>query len=187
MYDYYHKCTDGLLYQVNVPSMSGYFSMMSNIGEFHFWGHEFTIQTRNYTGEFKWSTDFNISFDRNKAIRLGTNNSPLGGYNNMKDYNRTAVGKQIGLFYGYVFDGVYMTREEYDSQPKHASSDVGTVRMKDLNNDKVIDNKDRTFIGNPNPDFLYGITNTFSWKNFDASIVMLRVFIGAYTSNLAIV
>lgn len=146
----------------NIGTMSDYFSMMSNIGEFHFRGHEFTIQTRNFTGEFKWSTDFNISFDRNKAIRLGTNNSPLGGYNNMKDYNRTAVGKQIGLFYGYVFDGVYMTREEYDSQPKHASSDVGTVRMKDLNNDKVIDNKDRTFIGNPNPDFLYGITNTFS-------------------------
>ena len=73
------------------------------------------------TGKFKWSTDFNISFDRNKAVKLGTNDTPIGGYNNQVDYNRTAVGQPLGMFYGYVYDGVYMTQQEYDSQPKHGS------------------------------------------------------------------
>ncbi|WP_315352363.1 TonB-dependent receptor [Phocaeicola abscessus] len=172
MYDYYFKNTDGLLYQVDLPYTSGFSSIMSNVGEFHFWGHEFTLQTKNLIGSFKWNTDFNISFDRNKAVKLGTNNSPIGGYNNQNDYNRTAVGHQIGLFYGYVFDGVYMTPEELESQPKHETSEVGTARMKDINNDGKIDVSDRTFIGNPNPDFLFGITNTFKWRNFDASMVI---------------
>jgi len=172
MYDYYHKKTNGLLYQIDIPYSSGFSSIQSNIGEFHFWGHEFTLQTKNMTGKFKWSTDFNISFDRNKAVKLGTNDTPIGGYNNQVDYNRTAVGQPLGMFYGYVYDGVYMTQQEYDSQPKHASSTVGTVRMKDVNNDGVIDSKDKTYIGNPNPDFIYGITNNFSWNNFDASLVI---------------
>lgn len=172
MYDYYNKVTNGLLYQIDIPYSSGFSNIQSNIGEFRFWGHEFTLQTKNLTGAFKWSTDFNITFDRNKAVKLGTNDTPIGGYNNQVDYNRTAVGKPLGMFYGYVYDGVYMTQEEYDSQPKHASSTVGTVRMKDINGDKKIDSADKTFIGNPNPDFLYGLTNSFSWNNFDASVVI---------------
>ena len=78
---------------------------------------------------------------------------------------------------GYVFDGVYMTEEEFNSQPKHASSEIGTVRMKDVSGpngvpDGIIDNNDRVKIGDPNPDFIYGMTNEFSWKNFDLSILI---------------
>ncbi|CAG5067475.1 TonB-dependent receptor P3 [Dyadobacter sp. CECT 9623] len=171
-YDYYHKKTDGLLYGIDIPTQSGFSSIRSNIGQFNFWGHEFGVETRNMTGALKWNTQFNVSFNRNKAVRLGTNNTPIGGNANQGDYNRTQVGQPLGQFYGYVFDGVYMTEEELASQPKHASSMVGTARMKDLNNDGVIDFSDRTFIGNPNPNFVYGITNEFSYKNFDASIVM---------------
>ena len=173
MYDYYNKRTDGLLYQIDIPYSSGFSNIQSNIGKFHFWGHEFTLQTRNMVGKFNWSTDFNITFDRNKVLKLGTNDTPIGGYNLQLDYNRTAVGKPLGMFYGFVYDGVYMTQEEYDSQPKHATSAIGTVRMKDVNGNGVIDLvEDRTYIGNPNPDFLYGITNSFNWNNFDASIVI---------------
>ena len=123
-------------------------------------------------GDFRWNTQINVSIDRNKAIQLGTNDTPIGGYNNQEDFNRTAVGKPLGMFYGYIYDGVFMTQDEYEAGPKHASSMVGTVRMKDLNNDNVIDMDDRTFIGNPNPDFTFGITNEFSWKNFDASLLL---------------
>ncbi|MDD3787112.1 MAG: TonB-dependent receptor [Petrimonas sp.] len=172
MYDYYDKTTNGLLYQIDIPYSSGFSNIQSNIGEFRFWGHEFTLQTKNMVKEFKWSTDFNLTIDRNKAVKLGTNDTPIGGYNNQVDYNRTDVGMPLGIFFGYVYDGVYMTQQEYDSQPKHASSTIGTVRMKDINGDNVIDSKDKTYIGNPNPDFLYGITNSFNWKNFDASVVI---------------
>ena len=172
MYDYYNKITDGLLYQIDVPYSSGFESIQSNIGKFQFWGHEFTLQTRNLVGNFKWSTDFNISFERNKAVKLGTNDTPIGAYNNQADFNRTAVGRPLGMFFGYVYDGVYMTQAEFNSQPKHSTSAIGTVRMKDVNGDGVVDVDDKTYIGNPNPDFIYGITNSFNWNNFDASIVM---------------
>lgn len=172
VYDYYRKYTDGLLYQINIPYSSGFSDIQSNIGEFHFWGHEISLETKNMVGAFKWNTKINVSIDRNKAAKLGTNDTPIGGNQNQEDYNRTAVGKPLGMFYGYIYDGVFMTEAEYEAGPKHTSSMVGTVRMKDLNGDNKIDMDDRTFIGNPNPDFTFGITNEFSWRDFDASLLL---------------
>ncbi|MDR2969536.1 MAG: TonB-dependent receptor [Tannerellaceae bacterium] len=172
VYDYYRKTTDGMLYQTDVPQQTGFGNIQSNLGELRFWGHEIGIETRNFVGDFKWNTSLNLTFNRNKAINLGTNDAPIGGNMNQTDWNRTEVGRPLGQFYGYIFDGVYMTEEEFQAGPKHAFSMVGTARMKDLNGDKIIDMSDRTFIGDPNPDMIYGITNEFSYKNFDASIVM---------------
>lgn len=172
VYDYYWKDTKGLLYQIDIPYSSGFSNIQSNIGQFRFWGHEISLETKNMVGKFKWDTHINVSIDRNKAMQLGTNNTPIGGNNNQEDYNRTEVGRPLGMFYGYIFDGVFMNQAEYEAGPKHASSMPGTVRMKDLNDDNVIDMDDRTFIGNPNPDFTFGITNNFSWKNFDASLLL---------------
>ena len=59
------------------------------------------------TGKFKWNTSLNLTFNRNKAMKLGTNNTPIGGNNNQEDYNRTEVGKPLGLFYGYVYDAFH--------------------------------------------------------------------------------
>lgn len=178
VYDYYWKKTDGLLYQIDIPYSSGFGNIQSNIGEFRFWGHEVGVETKNMTGKFKWNTSLNLTFNRNKAMKLGTNNTPIGGNNNQEDFNRTEVGRPLGLFYGYVYDGVFMTQEEFEAGPKHVSSMVGTVRMKDLNDDNIIDNSDRTFIGDPNPDCIFGMTNTFSWKGFDASVVFTGSFGG---------
>lgn len=178
VYDYYWKKTDGLLYQIDIPYSSGFGNIQSNIGEFRFWGHEVGVETKNMTGKFKWNTSLNLTFNRNKAMKLGTNNTPIGGNNNQEDFNRTEVGKPLGMFYGYVYDGVFMTQEEFEAGPKHVSSMVGTVRMKDLNDDNIIDNSDRTFIGDPNPDCIFGMTNTFSWKGFDASVVFTGSFGG---------
>ena len=176
-YDYYWKKTDGLLYGVDIPIQSGFNNITSNIGEFNFWGHEFSVFSRNLTGKLKWNTNFNISFDRNKVIKLGTNDAPIGGYNLFWDDNRTAVGQPIGLFYGFINTGVYMTQEEFDTQPVGATSMVGTARFADISGpdgvpDGIIDAHDRTFIGDPNPDFIYGITNNLSYGNIDLSIVM---------------
>ncbi|MDR0348022.1 MAG: TonB-dependent receptor [Tannerella sp.] len=172
VYDYYWKKTDGLLYQIDIPRQAGFSAIYSNIGELRFWGHEIGVETKNMVGDFKWNTNLNMTFNKNKAVKLGTNDRHIGGDSNQEDYNRTEVGQPLGQFYGYIYDGVFMTEEEYQKGPKHASSMVGTVRMKDLNNDGVIDMSDRTFIGDPNPDVLFGITNEFSYKNFDASLVL---------------
>jgi len=185
MYDYYSKKTDGLLYAIDIPTQSGFSSIQSNIGQFDFWGHEMALEAHVLTGELKWKANLNISFDRNKAVKLGTNDTPIGGYANQGDENRTMVGHPLGLFWGYVFDGVYMTQEELDSQPKHYSSMIGTARMKDVSGpdgvpDGRIDMDDMTIIGDPNPDFIYGFTNEFSYKNFDANIV----FAGSYGNDI---
>ncbi|NOW93585.1 TonB-dependent receptor [Mucilaginibacter sp. SG564] len=175
-YDYYWKKTDGLLYGIDIPVQSGFSTITSNVGRFDFWGHEFTIGSKNLVGAFKWNTNFNISFDRNIVKSLGTNNAPIGGYNEYWDDNRTAVGHPIGLFYGYINTGVYMTQQQFDTEPHDATAMVGTARFKDVSGpngvpDGKIDSYDRTFIGNPNPKFVYGITNSFSYKSFDLSIV----------------
>lgn len=176
-YDYYHKKTDGLLYGIDIPVQSGFSSITSNIGQFNFWGHEFTVTSRNLNGKLKWNTNFNISFDRNRVIKLGTNNTPIGGTGEAWDDNRTAVGHPIGAFYGYINTGVYMTQQQFDSQPHDVTAMVGTARFKDVSGptgvpDGVIDDFDRTWIGNPNPKFIYGLTNTFSYKDYDLSITM---------------
>jgi TonB-linked SusC/RagA family outer membrane protein len=172
VYDYYNKNTDGLLYQIDIPNQAGFGNIYSNIGKFKFWGHELGIETKNFVGAFKWNTNLNLTMNRNKAVKLGTNDTPIGGNANQGDYNRTEVGHPLGQFYGYIYDGVFMTEAEYQAGPQHASSMVGTVRMEDLNGDGKIDMSDRTFIGNPNPDLLFGITNEFGYKNFDASLVL---------------
>ena len=176
-YDYYWKKTDGLLYAIDVPVQSGFSSVTSNVGRFDFWGHEFSVESRNLVGALKWTTTLNVSIDRNKVRQLGTSNAPIGGYQEYWDDNRTAVGRQIGEFYGYINTGVYMTQEEFDTQPHDATAMVGTARFKDIGGpdgkpDGIIDGYDRTWIGNPNPKFSYGMTNTFNYKSLDLTIVV---------------
>ncbi|MEX2593094.1 MAG: TonB-dependent receptor [Anditalea sp.] len=184
--DYYDKNTTDMLYQVDIPYGTGYPNIQDNIGEFHFWGYEFGVSSQNLSGIFSWSSDLNISFNRNKVIKLGTNDTPIGG---IGEYSsgiwKTEVGYPIGQFYGFVFDGIYMTQEEFDSQPKHLTSAVGTIRFKDLNEDGVITSDDRTYIGNPNPKFFFGINNTFAYKRFDMNIVMSGAYGGKMYYSLA--
>lgn len=194
MYDYYKKKTEGMLYAIDIPWSTGFSNIAANVGNFNTWGHEFSLETRNLVGDFKWKTNFNITFNRNKVLKLSTNDTPIGGYGNQLDWNRLEVGEPIGIIMGYVYDGVYMTQQEFDSQPKHASSEIGTVRMKDISGpegipDGIIDNNDRTKIGNPNPNFLFGMTNDFAWKNFDLSVLINGsvggdIFLGAYENTL---
>lgn len=177
MYDYYYKYTDGMLFRIDIPVGSGFSNVDANIGDYKSWGHEITINTKNMVNEFKWNTNFNISFNKNEIMKLGTNDTPVGGYTANQDYNRLQVGQPIGVFVGYVFDGIYMNEEEFESQPKHVTSEVGSVRMKDVSGpngvpDGVIDTNDRIIIGDPNPDFIFGMTNEFSYKNFDLSILL---------------
>lgn len=185
-YDYYNRKTKSLLYAVDVAQESGFSTFTTNIGELQFWGHEITLNTQNLTGEFKWNTDFNISFTDNKVNSLtGVVNRIYG------DGTITKVGDKIGLFYGMVWDGVYDNQTEYNNSPKALASEVGTIKFKDVGGsadhqpDGVVtnggDNDDRTVIGNPTPDFTYGITNTFSFKNFDLSVAML----GSYGNDVA--
>src|SRR6218665_3624607 len=171
-YDYYLKHTDNLLYDVNVPQESGFNKFNGNIGEFKFWGHEFTLSSKNLTGNLKWSTDANISFNRNKVVKLseGVNRLYAGWLGTI-----TMVDQPIGQFWGLIHEGVYKDEADFRNSPKYITSETGTAKFRDVNGDGRItyggDDDDRTIIGNPFPKFIYGITNTLSYKNFDISVV----------------
>ena len=170
-YDYYNTRNEGMLSQLPLPYTSGYASVQYNEGSFHIWGHDIQVSTENLKGAFTWNTDFNISFNDNRVVSL-VNNTPIGGVNMYSDYNRTAVGHRIGELYGYKFLGVYMNQSDFDKSPKYSTSVVGSAKMADVNGDDTIDIKDRTFLGRTNPKFIYGMTNTFMFKNFDLGVVI---------------
>lgn len=171
-YDYYTKNTTNLLYAVQIPQESGFTNYNDNIGEIHFWGHEFSINTVNTTGAFRWTTNANLSINRNKVLELADGIDRVYG-----TYHITQVGQPFGQFYGLKKLGNYMNAEDLASSPIiPGRSTVGSIKLEDVNGDGVItyggDNDDRTIIGNPFPDFTYGLINNFSYRGFDASITI---------------
>lgn len=176
IYDYYKKNTTDLLFNVDIPQESGFTNFNDNVGEIEFWGHEFAVVSRNISNEnISWNTNFNIAFNRNKVISLadGVDRifNPGGAYTSI-----TRPGEPLGQFWGLIHDGVYDNQQEFDNSPRAVESEVGTVKFKDVNGDGVItfgnENDDRTVIGNPFPDYIFGLTNDFKFKNWDASIVI---------------
>ncbi|MCO5234740.1 MAG: TonB-dependent receptor [Chitinophagaceae bacterium] len=171
-YDYYLKNTTNLLYSVQIAQESGFTNYNDNIGQIRFWGHEFAINTINIdASKFRWTTNANISFNRNKVIALAEGLDRVYG-----TFHITQVGKPFGQFYGLIADGVYMNQQDLDNSPQvPGRSNVGTIKLLDLNKDGIItyggDNDDRTIIGSPFPKFIYGITNTIQYNKFDFSIV----------------
>ena len=180
-YDYYHKITDGLIQQRQIPVSSGFSQIIFNVGELKMWGHEFTISSKNLLGEFKWNTNLALSFDRNRITKLVDPGFIRRNNTVTSDYYRQEVGHSLGEFYGFVFEGLYRDEADlknsatYLSTPSNPNgrSDVGTIKVKDINGDGVIDDvNDRTFIGDPTPTFTGGLVNSFSYKNFDLNVDM---------------
>jgi TonB-linked SusC/RagA family outer membrane protein len=192
-YDYYHKYSDGLIQDRLIPRASGFTTITSNVGELEFWGHEFGVNAIVLTGKLKWNARFNISFDRNKVKSLLSPGFIRRNNTITSDYYRNQVGHSLGEFYGFVFDGLYKDDADLQKSPKYGtSSAVGTIKMKDVNPDGVINDNDRTFIGDPNPDFLFGSTHELRYKNIDLSIAIAGSYGGkilnpskwAYLTNL---
>jgi outer membrane receptor protein involved in Fe transport len=195
-YDYYRKLSDGLIQDRPIPRASGFTSVTANVGVLEFWGHEFTLSGAILTGKVKWNASYNMSFDRNKIKTLLAPGFIRRNNTITSDYYRNQEGHVLGEFYGFVFDGLYKDQADLANSPKSqisgSTSDVGTIKLKDINPDKAITESDRTFIGNPNPDFLFGFTNQVSYKNFDLSVTMAGSYGGkilnpskwAYLTNL---
>lgn len=192
-YDYYHKLSDGLIQNRPIPRASGFSTITSNVGELEFHGHEFGLSAVVLKGPLKWNAQFNISFDRNKIKSLVSPGFIRRNNTISSDYWRNQVGHSLGEFYGFVFEGLYKDQHDLENSARYGtSSDVGTIKMKDVVEDGVINDFDRTFIGNPNPDFLFGSSHFLSYKNFDLSVVIAGSYGGqiinpskwAYLTNL---
>jgi TonB-linked SusC/RagA family outer membrane protein len=170
-YDYFLKNTTNLLFAVQIPQESGFTNFNDNVGEIKFWGHEFSINATPTKGAFRWNINANLSINRNEVISLAEGIDRVYG-----QVHITQVGQQFGQFYGLQKLGNYANAEDLANSPKvPGRSTVGSIKLQDINGDGIItfggDRDDRTIIGNPFPDFTYGITNNFNYKNWDLEIV----------------
>lgn len=178
--DYYNKLTEGLLYDVPVPSVFGTTKVRQNLGSVRNNGIEIELNTHNYqTSDFSWSTSFNMSYNNNEVLQLGSENTPVYGKSNGQ-YNVLEVGMPMYYFFGLKCLGVWETQAEIDAfvketgkTPMYNGKPVkpGDLRHDDIDGNGNITDGDRQYLGKPTPDFTYGMTNTFRWKNFDASIL----------------
>ncbi len=170
--EYYNKTTKDLLYQRNIPAITGFTSAYANIGTIVNQGLEFDfratpVRTRNFT----WNTSFNAGHNINEVVDLGGNDMVAVGRRN-NGSQMLAIGHGLREYYMYEAVGVYQTEEDLRKYPCMKGSVVGDVRFKDQNGDGFIDENDMTFVGTPMPDWTYGWTNRLKYKNWDLSITM---------------
>ena len=161
--DGYWKYTTDLLLNVPLPSTAKVGSIYRNEGEMSNWGVEFSINSVNIDRNgFRWNTDFNISMNRNRLERLKLQKiyyfAGTSDQQGKESVIRMEEGHPLSQFYGYVSKGV-------DPQ-------TGDIVYEDRNNDGRITDADKTWIGDANPDFTFGLTNTLSWKGLSLSFLI---------------
>jgi TonB-linked SusC/RagA family outer membrane protein len=170
--DYYEKVTEDLLSTQPLPRSSGFSGITSNVGSMENKGFDVGItadwiQSRN--DGLNFSSSLSLSRNRNKVIGL---------YNDQNVYGTNALieGQPLGVFYGYIADGIFQTQEEVNAHARQAvnsdprrSTAPGDIRWRDINEDGVINSEDRAVMGNPWPDYEGGITNNLSFKGFDVT------------------
>lgn len=207
IFDWYYKKTDDLLLQLPLPAYIGSYGQgaasnpWGNVGSMSNQGVEMTLNTVNIdTGDFQWRSSFTFSLNRNKVISLDTESASIDKTfqigSDVLTVTRTVEGKPVGQLYGYKVIGRFDKAEDFyykdangvvkpvaipeGSTISESGTWIGDYIFADINGDGVINNQDCTFIGDPQPDFTYGIGNTFSWKGFDLSIF----FNGSYGNDI---
>ncbi|CAG5017935.1 TonB-dependent receptor P3 [Dyadobacter sp. CECT 9275] len=164
--DFYRSDTRDLLMNVQIPAISGFSSTRMNIGAIRNEGVELELNTLNLTGKFKWSSSFNISHNKNKVIELGPGGEPI--YATTDGFTTiTKIGSPIGSYFAFVQDGIFENQAELDAYPHYKVQNVGDIKYKDINGDGVINENDRTIIGNNSPKVFWGMQHSFSYANFD--------------------
>ncbi|MCZ4223469.1 SusC/RagA family TonB-linked outer membrane protein [Pedobacter rhodius] len=197
--DYYKKKTYDLLLTSNIPSSLGFNTTVENIGDIQNDGLEFSLNTTNIkTTNFIWSTNLNISFNKNKVLSLSRNqqvreelsaSSTFGTDYASQPLYIAKLGQQVAQFFGYVYDGLYRladfdvirngTETTYrlkSTVPYPGTNPVsvkpGDVKFRDLNNDGLINENDYAVIGNPYAKHIGGISNNFTYKAFDLNVFL---------------
>jgi TonB-linked SusC/RagA family outer membrane protein len=190
--DVYNKKTTNLLLNASLPGVTGYTTAYENIGATQNRGLEFTLTTTNIsTKDFNYTSSFNIAFNRTKVLSLTSGQPYLltiqkWGNNTIAESPGfiAQVGQPVAMFYGLVSDGVYQNSDYTQTSPgvyvlnpgvptyntTTGLKTPGAWKFKDINGDGVVDVNDLTVIGNPNPKFIGGFSNNFSYKGIDLSI-----------------
>lgn len=159
--DYYYKRTEDLLINVDLPRSTGFESGIQNLGEVENMGWELSLRSANINGEkLTWNTQFNFSANRNKVLDIGGADRVIFAGGIPERGFSVIVQKELplGTFYGYNSLGV--------------NPEDGDIVFEDINKDGVVDENDRTIIGDANPDFILGLTNTLSYGGFTLDVLL---------------
>ena len=176
--DGYIKNTRDMLVKASIPITSGFedtTTTYANAGKVRNQGIEMQLHTVNIAGEWNWETDFSATYNTNKIIDL---NSAVPYYINQVNNSYLTMlqkGYPINVFYGYVTDGLFQNQTEVENHAFQPGAAPGDIRYRDLNNDGVINESDRTVIGNPNPTWLFSMNNTVEWKGLELSVYLQGV------------
>lgn len=177
--DIYYKRTTDLLLNAPVPYTSGFDYSFFNVGSLENKGLELAVSTVNTVGAVKWNSSVNISFNRNKVLDLSSDQGipadPMLGINGWTAIN---TGVAMGTFYGYKTDGIIQLNENPASVPRFVDyvPTYGDRKYVDKDGDGDLDENDKFILGNANPDFAFGITNSVSYKNLSLSIFIQGVY-----------
>lgn len=166
--DAYFKNTSGLLLNVSLPTSTGYSSGIQNLGKINNKGFELEVNTYNFTGKFRWNTDLNFSLNRNKVIDIGGKDKILYTAGIIRERGQVTIikeGQPLSMFYGYISEGV-------DPQ----TGDINYKRNSVSDDYTFSPDSDRVVIGNPNPKFIFGMTNSFSYNDLSLTIFLQGVY-----------
>lgn len=172
--DYYIKKTSDMLYAAPIPLVAGTAPPIQNVATAENRGLELSLNYRNIDQAFKYSIGANIAFVKSEVTGLGLGGEPVfSGYVQSSNANaaKTDVGHPLASFFGYQTDGIFQTQEEVEAAAFQSAETVpGDIRFKDLDGNGVIDEDDRTYIGNPTPDFAYGFNAEAEYKGFEVNV-----------------
>lgn len=168
--DYYIATTNDLLLDVPVPAHSGFTSSLQNIGRIENKGIEFALKANYNLGGVKAVTSVNVSSNKNKVLELGPGQEEI-----ITGRNITRVGGELGASYGYRTNGVFTSQGQIDSTPSLGNAQVGEYVYEDANGDGAITSDDRVILGSVHPDYSFGFSTNFSYKNFDLGAVIQGV------------
>lgn len=173
--EWYNKLTNDMLLPVSIPSVSGFTSSYTNIGEVRNRGVELAINYREHIGEVNLRTGFNIAFNKSKVLEINGPNNILWFGSFYGGYNVHKVGRPIGMIYGYDKIGIFNTQDEIDKSPKQDGVIPGGMKFRDAdgNGEITYDTKDMVEIGNPTPKFTWGFNIDGDYKRFDFNVLFM--------------
>lgn len=184
-FDYYIKTTKDWLIIAPVPDLAGTEAPTVNGGDVKNQGVEFLLGYHKVTGDFRFDITANVSYNKNEVTRINNSEGVIHGesdilFHGHDEVYRAEVGYPIGYFYGYMTDGIFQNEAEIEAHSTDSGliqryAEPGDVRFVDLNGNGTIDVEDRTMIGNPHPDVIYGVTFNADYKGFDLSIFVQGV------------
>lgn len=167
----YRTITRDLLYDMTIPSMTGFSSISTNIGKIRNRGVELTLTSRNFVQkDFEWSTTFNISSNSNKILSLLGRDQDGDGREDDLTASNLFIGESTSAIYGYIIDGIYQLHDDIP-----AGYNPGNYKIRDVTGEGKITVDDRVILGKEDPAYRFSLLNAFRWKDFTFSFFINSV------------